>query len=338
MMYFIKKMCGLIKHRMKIENPPLVSIIIVNYNGRTNLEECLKSLMQITYKKFEVILVDNNSTDDSITFVKNTYPSVIIIKLDKNYGFAEPNNIGAKNAKGNFLLFLNNDTNVNPNFITELVNEITRDKKIAICQSLLLKLNGDVDSGGDFVDNLGRPYSTRVKPESVKPILSARGASMMIRKDVFFELEGFDKNFFTSFEDVDLGLRAWISGYKVVVVPKSVVYHKTGETVKKLRREVQFHGVKNTILLRLVNFEFSFALKSMVVLFFVSFMRKFFGVSVIKDPEEGPPLPSYKIIFKGLIWILKNFRYVMNKRKQVNSKRIRSTKDLIKLGLITKSN
>ena len=88
-----------------MEKIPLVSIIIVNYNGKTHLEECLSSLEKIDYKNYEIILVDNNSTDTSVEYVKNTYPSITIIKLNRNYGFAEPNNIGAKNAKGDYLLF-----------------------------------------------------------------------------------------------------------------------------------------------------------------------------------------------------------------------------------------
>jgi len=213
---------------------PLVSIIIVNYNGKTHLEECLSSLEKIDYKNYEIILVDNNSTDTSVEYVKNTYPSITIIKLNRNYGFAEPNNIGAKNAKGDYLLFLNNDTTVNPNFISEMVNVLEQDPQIAICQSLLLKPNGEVDSSGDFIDTLGRAYSSKNKENEVKKILSARGASMMVRKDSFWDLGGFDKRFFASFEDVDLGWRAWIWGYKIVVVPSSIVYHKGGQTVKQL--------------------------------------------------------------------------------------------------------
>ena len=106
---------------MDNEKAPLVSVIIVNYNGKHHLEKCLRSLSKVDYKNYEIILVDNNSSDGSIEFVKESYPSVIIKKLDKNYGFAEPNNIGAKSANGEFLLFLNNDTYVEPNFISELV-------------------------------------------------------------------------------------------------------------------------------------------------------------------------------------------------------------------------
>lgn len=315
---------------------PMVSVIIVNYNGKNHLEECLKSLMHVSYEKFEVILVDNNSCDDSIKFVESNYPSVVVIKLDKNYGFAEPNNLGAKKAKGEFFLFLNNDTRVTPEFITELVKVAIQDPKIAICQSLLLKSDGSIDSSGDFVDTLGRAYSSKLETSDVRSILSARGASMLVRKESFWDLGGFDKNFFVSFEDVDLGWRAWIWGYKVIIVPKSIVYHSGGQTIKKISSEIQFHAVKNSLLLRLVNFEPSFMLTSLVTLFFVSFIRKCFSVSVIKDPEQGPPLPSFKKIIEGFSWIWANFRYVIDKRKLVNSRRTRSTEDLEKLGLITK--
>jgi len=195
----------------------LVSIIIINYNGKHHLEKCLKSLIQIDYKNYEIILVDNNSSDDSINFVKKFYPSVGIIQLEKNYGFAEPNNIGAKRATGEFLLFLNNDTIVKSNFISELVNVINTDSKIVICQSFLLKPNEEIDSSGDFVDTLGRAYSSRKKVSEVREILSARGAAMLVRKESFFDLGKFDKKFFASFEDVDIGWRAWLWGYRVIL-------------------------------------------------------------------------------------------------------------------------
>ena len=317
-------------------NNRLVSVIIVNFNGRKFLEDCLKSLMKIDYKNYEVIIVDNNSTDDSIEFVKRVYPSVIIIKLEKNYGFAEPNNIGAKNAKGDFLLFLNNDTEVKPNFISEMVKLVEKDSKIAICQSLLLKPNGDVDSSGDFLNTLGVSYSSKEKVTQVKKILSARGASMMVKKDSFWELGGFDKKFFASFEDVDLGLRAWIWGYEVVLAPESIVYHSGGQTVKNLSSEIKFHGVKNSIMLILTNFETNFALNSVIKFLFVNFKKKIFGSS-LKTPELDYTLPTFRTAFRGIIWVLKNVGHILEKRKKVNSKRIRSTKDLINIGLITRA-
>lgn len=320
-----------------MEDLPLVSIIIVNYNGKSHLEKCLSSLTKSSYQQFEIILVDNNSTDSSVEFVQKNYPFVDVIKLEKNYGFADPNNIGAQKAKGEFLLFLNNDTVVTPDFITELVNVAKEDDpSIGIFQSLLLKPDEGIDSSGDFMDIYGRAYSSREKVSKVRPILSARGASMMARKKVFLDLGGFDKNYFATFEDVDIGLRAWIWGYRVVLVPKSIVYHMGGQTIQKINSLIGFHGVKNTLIVRLVNFEISFVIRSIVVMFFVIVAKKLFGISLIKDPESGSPLPSFRIIFSGISWILKNLCYVKTRRKMVQSRRVRSTKELVKMGLITR--
>lgn len=326
-------------------NNPLVSIIIVNYNGKTFLEDCFKSLKQVSYSNFEIILVDNNSTDDSIAFIKNNYPSTIIIKLDDNYGFAYPNNVGAKNARGDLLLFLNNDTKVTPDFISEIVDVITKDQKIAICQSLLLKPNGEVDSSGDYVDTMGIAFSSKEKVEKIREILSAKGAAMMVRKDVFKKLGGFDEQFFVSFEDVDLGWRAWILGYKVVVIPQSVVYHIGGQTIKKIQSEISFHGFKNQLSMKITNFENSNMIKSLFLFFIiygfrmlrVQFDYKFKGstkITATKYEEKIAQKPNLVAIFKALGWILGNSNYIRKKRKQVNSSRLVSTKQLEEIEII----
>ena len=314
----------------------LVSIIIVNYNGKNHLEKCLESIMRIDYNNYEIILVDNNSTDKSIELVKNTYPNVMIIKLDKNYGFAEPNNIGAKNAKGDFLFFLNNDTIVTPKCISELINVFKSNAKIAICQSLLLKPDNNVDSSGDFIDDLGRAYRSRTVPKEPKKILSARGAAMMVRKKIFWELNGFDENFFVSFEDVDIGWRAWIWGYEVLTVPSSIVFHSGGTTVKQFDSEIKFHGIKNNMILRFTNFEGRQAFYSLTMFFFLNFIRKFFGKSLVKDVEVMEIMPTFKTIFQSLFWLAKNHKYLRNKKKSVNNNRVLSTDELLEMGLITK--
>ncbi len=320
---------------MTQDNDSLVSIIIVNYNGRKYLQKCLKSILENNYKNFEIILVDNNSSDDSVEYVRKHFPKVRIIILDKNFGYAEPNNTGAKIAKGKFLFFLNNDTELSPNSISELVKAI-QDPKIAICQSLLLKPDGKVDSSGDFINTIGLAYNSCKISEEIKPILSARGASMMVRKDVFWDLDGFDEKFFVSFEDLDLGWRAWIYGYKVVLVPSSIVYHLGGKTIALLDSEIKFHGVKNTLLLNLTNFDLSFTLRNIFLLPAEMIARKFSKMEKYENSEQILNFPSLSNIIKAIIWILRNYGHVNDKRKKVNSRRVRSTNELIKMELITK--
>ena len=323
---------------------PKVSIIIVNYNGKSHLEKCLDSLRKIDYKNHEIILVDNNSTDNSLDFVKKKFPTIITIKLDKNYGFAHANNIGEKKAKGKFLLFLNNDTIVTPNFLSALL-VMTDDLSIAIRQSLLLKLDGEVDSSGDYIDSLGVSYSSKNKIKNTKEIFSAKGAAMLVRKDVFELLNGFDKNFFTSFEDVDLCWRSRIIGYKVVVVPNSVVYHIGGATIRKMQSTINFHAIKNQISMRITNFETKFAIKSLFMSFLVYGTKillakidySFKGKTTIQATKYENKIiqkPSIKTILKSLVWIICNLKYLHQKRKWLKSHRIVKTNKMIKDKLI----
>jgi len=326
---------------------PKISVIIVNYNGKILLEKCLESLFKVNYDNFEVILVDNNSTDKTVDFITKNYPSVILIKLDSNKGFAEPNNIGSKIAKGEHLLFLNNDTIVTPNFISELVKVIENDTKIAICQSLLLKLDGSIDSSGDFIDKLGVVYNSKTKTDEIREISSARGASMIIRKKIFKELNGFDEKFFVSFEDVDLGWRTWISGYKVVINPKSIVYHLGGQTINKIKSDIAFHGFKNQLSMKITNFESILSIQKMISFFVIYGIHEikiwsdytFRGStnrSSTKYEKNLAQKPNFKIIFKSILWVIRNNSYLLKKQRFVNSTRIISTKSLQERNILTK--
>ena len=325
---------------------PKVSVIITSYNGLTVLEKCLQSLSKVEYDNFEIILVDNNSTDGTIEFISKNYPSITIIKLESNKGFAEPNNIGAKIAKGKYLLFLNNDTVVTPNFISELVNVIENNKKIAICQSLLLQSDGKIDSSGDFIDDLGVVYSSKKLPKDLQQISSAKGAALLIQNEIFFDLGGFDNRFFATFEDVDLSWRSWIFGYNVVVAPKSIVYHLGGQTIKKIKSEIAFHGFKNQISMKITNFETSIVFKKLLIFFFKYGFRElkiWLDYSFTGKTQLTPTIyekkiaakPSFKIILKSIFWVLTNWRYLIKKHHQINTRRVFNTKKLEELGVIS---
>ena len=327
---------------------PKVSIIIVNYNGKQLLQKCLESLFKIDYDNFEVILVDNNSSDDTIEFVTKTFPSVIIIKLDSNKGFAEPNNIAAKISKGEYLLFLNNDTIVTKNFVIEMIKEIESDEKIAICQSLLLKPNGNIDSSGDFIDELGVVYNSKSKINNTRYISSARGASMLIRKDVFEKLGGFDSKFFATFEDVDLCWRSWIAGFKSIIASESIVYHVGGQTTKKINDEIAFHGFKNQIVMKITNFELELAIKNLILFFILYGSRElkiWFDYSLKGTTKITPTIydesiaqkPNFRIILKSLIWTLIHPKYVWSKHRRVNTSRKFSTKVLKQKNILSNS-
>ena len=326
---------------------PKVSIIIINYNGKHHLESCLESLLKINYNNTEIIIVDNNSTDDSVNFVSKNFPDVILIRLNENKGFAEPNNIASKVATGDLLLFLNNDTIVTPSFISEMIKPIQQDSDIGICQSLLLKPDESIDSSGDFIDTLGVVYNSKTQISEIREISSARGASMIIKKNIFDQLDGFDEKFYFSFEDVDLSWRCWIAGYKVLVIPKSIVYHLGGQTYQKVKNSMAFHGFKNQLSMKITNFESSLVLKNMLKFFIIYGSRelkiwfdyKIYGktkLSSSKYENNIAPNPSFKIIFNSILWVVNNQKYLIQKQRKVNSTRKISSKQLEKMNILCK--
>jgi len=315
---------------------PLVSIIIVNLNGKSHLEKCLESLLEINYSNYEIIVVDNHSTDGSIEFLEKNYPQITIKKLKKNYGFANPNNLGAKLANGEFLLFLNNDTIVDSNFISELIKIITSKPENLICQSHIKNMNGNIDSSGDFIDENGIPFSSKLVYSEPTEILSPRGASFMISKKLFLSLEGFDEKFFASFEDVDLGIRAWLSGIQIFAVPKSIVFHLGGATISKNRSLSQYHGVKNWMIILLTYFDFITRSKIFIKNFLIFFKNSFKSQS--HNSTNQTLFPSFKTILKSIWWISINRNYVKNKKRKINHNKKISIKLLIEKGLVFKSN
>jgi GT2 family glycosyltransferase len=279
-------------------------------------------------------------------FLVQNYPSIITLKLDKNYGFAKPNNMAAKITKGDFLLFLNNDTEVTPNFLTELVQVLVGNDQIGICQSLLLKPNGEIDSSGDFIDTIGVVYNSKEPIDKIREISSARGASMIIRKELFLDLGGFDEQFFVSFEDVDLGWRTWIKGYKVVINPKSVVYHHGGKTHDSIKDEISFHGLKNQLSMKITNFEMKYSISSLLKFFIIFGIRelkilldyKIKGKTAMTSTKYEDTIaakPNINAILKALFWIISNSKYLRNKRKKIHGYRKISTRELQKMNVLS---
>jgi len=317
----------------------------------------LDSIKKTTlYSNLEVLVVDNNSADGSVGLVREKYPGVKIIELKENVGFAAANNLAAKEAKGDLYVFLNNDTIVNKDWLSELVKSVTEnDKDVAIAQSLLLLgQNGEIDSSGDFIDRFGRPYSSKLRnAPNGREILSARAASMIVRKEVFWKLGRFEEDFFASFEDVHLGWKAWIAGYKVVLASNSIVYHFAGQTVKHLKNTMNFHSMKNQVCIILLNFEFPLSIKNLFSL--LPLYRPSIISKSIKDEKEGkknqqqlnfdnldtmaPAMYSNPVLLKDVLktsfWICSHSMTLYKKYKQIKQMRILSTNYLVKMGLIT---
>lgn len=206
---------------------PKVSVIVLNWNGKAHLQDCLESLRQQSFEDFEVIMTDNASTDGSQEFVRRNFPEVRIFQNEENLGYTGANNAAAKIARGQYLFFLNNDTKVHPDCLKELVLSLEGNPKAAVCALKVLTFDGSaVSTCGCGVDFLGF-----IDLEPGYKLFFADGSSFFIRKNIFEELGGFDPKHFIFNEELDLCWRVWISGYKVILDPKAIIYHKVGATV-----------------------------------------------------------------------------------------------------------
>ena len=208
-----------------------VSIVIPNYNGKHFLEDCLTSVFAQNIKDQEVIVVDNGSTDGSLEYLEN-YPGVRVLALDKNYGFCGAVYLGIQAADSEYVILLNNDTEVDPEFTGELLKAIKADESIFSCSSKMIQFHdrARMDDAGDYYCALGWAFGRgKGKPvkdyeDSANVFASCAGAAIY-RKKLLEALGYFDEKHFAYLEDIDVGYRARIHGYRNVYAPKAVVYH-----------------------------------------------------------------------------------------------------------------
>ena len=213
---------------------PHVSIIIPNWNGRHHLTTCLDALSAQTFQDFEVIVADNASTDGSQNFLREQYSEVKIVALHENLGFTGACNAGFAISKGSLVILLNNDTEVDPDWLRHIVDTFDQWPGVGIVASKLL-LFDDRDcfhAAGDYYRTDGIPGNRGIWQEDVgqfdKPayVFSACGAAAAYRRDMLDQIGFLDDDFFFSCEDIDLAWRANLAGWEVLYVPSAVVYHK----------------------------------------------------------------------------------------------------------------
>jgi GT2 family glycosyltransferase len=235
-----------------------VSVVTVNWNGKDHLEALLPSLVVLEPR--EIIVVDNGSSDGSQDFVRARYPGVRIVQNETNQGFAQPNNLGAEVAQGRYLALINNDMRVDPGWIEAA---LARLKKTVVCVgSQILDWSGEkIDFNGSSLEylgyalqqNIGEPWRSVSSPDR---ILFACGGAMLIERDVFRRVGGFDEDYFAIYEDVDLGWRLWLAGYDVAFAPDSIAFHRGHGTLGAHANEkMRYLMHRNALLTVLKNYE-----------------------------------------------------------------------------------
>jgi len=220
----------------------LVSVIVVNFNGRHHLEKCLPALFATRSVGYEVIVVDNGSSDDSVAWLRQAWRQVKVLAQPANLGFGRANLIGVTEARGGYVALLNSDTVVTPDWLAHLMHALLAEPQIAAaCSQLRLLGHPDVLNargggmsalGFGYDIDYGCPYRAETNPGDAAPVdvLFPTGAAMLMRRPDFLDSGAFDPAFFMYHEDVDLGWRLWLIGRRVVMCPRSEVFHAFGGT------------------------------------------------------------------------------------------------------------
>ncbi len=279
-----------------------VSVVIPNYNGEKYLKKCLDTLMEQTLKPEEIIIVDNNSKDKSLEIINNIFKEkVTLIKLNENKGFSVAVNEGIKHNKSEFVALLNNDTEVDKDWLKNLYECIKKDEKIFSCCSKMLRYNKR-----DIIDDVGDEYTIlgwAVKRGDGKPsscynkseqVFSSCAGAAIYRSSVFKKIGYFDENFFAYLEDMDISYRANIFGYKNYFCHNAKVYHIGSATSGSRHNDFKVGlAARNNIFLIYKNMTFIQIVINFIFIFvgilvkWIYFIKKGFGKTYIKGIIEG---------------------------------------------------
>jgi hypothetical protein len=238
---------------------PRISIIVVNWNGKSLLKDCLGPLSRQQGATCELIFVDNGSSDGSVEWVRTKFPQIKVVQLPSNQGFTGGNSAGLEAAQGEFIALLNNDTRADERCLGELILPMIRDARVGISAAKLL-LDGPqvINSVGIGLTTAGvgfdRGYGEGIcLYDTPERVFGACAAGVLYRRSMLEEIGFFDRDFFLYSEDVDLSFRAQIAGWKCAYVPTAIIYHKLNTTARKLSdlhvyyhtRNLEFVWVKN---------------------------------------------------------------------------------------------
>lgn len=297
-----------------------------NWNGKEFLLVCLDSLQDQSLTDFQIIVVDNGSTDGSQELIKASYPHVQLVALDKNYGFAGGVNRGiqdAINAGAEYVALFNNDATADKDWLKNLLSTAETNPKAGIVTSKFLKLDKKtIDSTGDFYSIWGLPFprgrgqTDNGQYDNKNEVFAASGGASLYRVETLKQIGLFDEDFFAYYEDVDISFRAQLAGWKVLFEPKAVAYHHVGGTSSKLGNFARYHSFKNFVFLYTKNMPVWLYWK------YLPLATLGFGLMIAHDLTRLRFMPLIKALGKIIVC----FPAMLAKRWRVQSSRKVTTK------------
>lgn len=312
---------------------PRVTVVVSNYNGvKLNLlEEAISSILKNNYPNLEVILVDNASTDTSVKVARKKYPKIKIVQNPVNM-YSDGMNLGIRNSTGDYVAFFNNDVVVQNGFFQRIVKFLEKNRNIAFVQGKLLSYFNHqiIDSAGETMDPFGTPITIGAGVDAKKfnkqtEVLSVSGSCNILRKSCVESIGYFDKDYGIGYEDLDLSLRAWMLGYRVVYLPTVVAFHKRGATdlSDMVRVKVRWHFNKNRIVTLIKNYPIWFLVKNLPVTILIYFAAGIWEIIIKRKLALG--LTRFTSVF----WVILHLDEVLKKRFVIQSKAKKSGKEMI---------
>ena len=307
----------------KIKMPKL-SVVVLNWNGKTLLADCLSSLSNQTLTDLEVLLVDNGSSDGSVEYVKTEFPGIRVIALEKNLGFSAGNNRGIEASSSEFVALFNNDAVADRQWAERLLAPAA-DSKVGIVASkvMLFSERDRLDSAGDGMTIVGVAYKRgHLEPADRYPaaesVFGASGCAMLLRRSMLDDIGLLDEDFFLSYEDSDVCFRAQLRGWKCVYASEARVYHRLNSSIGRLSPRYVYYGQRNAEFLYFKNMP-------------GWLMWKYFPahlLNIILALAYFTGRGHCWTFIRSKIGFLKALPAVMSKRRQIQSRRTISCRDL----------
>jgi GT2 family glycosyltransferase len=312
-----------------------IAIVILNWNGKKLLEQFLPSVVEFS-EEATIYIADNASTDKSIPYLKEKFSKVTIIQNKTNGGYAKGYNDALKNVTEDLLVLLNNDVEVTQNWLQPIINEFKRDNSLIAAQPKILDFNNKrcfeyAGAGGGFIDQLGYPYcrgrifntieKDKGQYNDIKKIFWASGACFIVRSNEFKELNGFDENFFTHQEEIDLCWRIQQNGGIIKYIGNSTVYHIGGATLSNINPIKTFYNFRNSLLMLVKNIKSS---KVWIILFMRLLMDGIAGIHFLIQGKWKHTLAIVKAHFSFYSLLPRYINKVYKIRKEIKYYHIKS--------------
>ena len=308
----------------------LVSVIVVNWNGKEYLGECLRSLRAQTFSDFEVILVDNGSTDGSVEYVQGNFAGwARILKNDQNEGFAGGNNRGIREASGKYIVLLNNDAQADDRWLEELVKIAEENPQVGMLAGkiYLQEKSKILDNAGHLIypDGLnrgrGRLEVDHGQYEKLEEVLFPSGCAALYRRTMLEEIGLFDEDFFAYGDDTDIGLKGRLAGWKCLYVPRAVVYHRYSQSSGSYSPLKAFYVERNRVWIAVKYFPLSLLLKSPFYTFW-RFILQGYGAltgrgAAGKFSQEHSRWQLLRILVKAYVSAIQGLPKMWKKRKEM---------------------